>query len=168
MTSRLIATPGHTPGHVSVRIESAGAVAYISGDAVHHPVQIGDPEIAALPDVDPVSARASREQLLRRAADERALLLGSHFAAPSGGFVESGRWRPDVATVGRARGSTMTETQHLLPEGFDFTDPALIGERIPHEEFALLRKTEPIWWNAQPFGVSGYPDEGYWVVTEAR
>lgn len=60
----------------------------------------------------------------------------------------------------------MTETQHLLPEGFDFTDPALIGERIPHEEFALLRKTEPIWWNAQPFGASGYPDEGYWVVTK--
>ncbi|AEF36803.1 MAG: cytochrome P450 [Mycolicibacter algericus] len=60
----------------------------------------------------------------------------------------------------------MTETPHLLPEGFDFTDPALIGERIPHEEFALLRRTEPIWWNAQPFGVSGYPDEGYWVVTK--
>lgn len=59
----------------------------------------------------------------------------------------------------------MTETQHLLPEGFDFTDPTLIGERIPHEEFALLRKTEPIWWNSQPFGASGYPDEGYWVVT---
>ncbi|MEO6794072.1 MAG: cytochrome P450 [Mycobacterium sp.] len=60
----------------------------------------------------------------------------------------------------------MTETHHLIPEGFDFTDPALIAERIPHEEFALLRKTEPIWWNAQPFGASGYPDEGYWVVTK--
>ncbi|ORV39547.1 steroid C27-monooxygenase [Mycolicibacter engbaekii] len=59
----------------------------------------------------------------------------------------------------------MTETQGLLPEGFDFTDPGLIGERVPHEEFALLRRCEPIWWNAQPFGASGYPDEGYWVVT---
>lgn len=60
----------------------------------------------------------------------------------------------------------MTQTPRLLPEGFDFTDPALIAERIPHEEFALLRKTEPIWWNDQPFGASGYPDEGYWVVTK--
>ncbi|MEB3022754.1 cytochrome P450 [[Mycobacterium] crassicus] len=60
----------------------------------------------------------------------------------------------------------MTETDRLLPDGFDFTDPALIAERIPHEEFALLRKTEPIWWNAQPLGASGYPDEGYWVVTK--
>lgn len=60
----------------------------------------------------------------------------------------------------------MTQTRRLLPEGFDFTDPALIAERIPHEEFALLRKTEPIWWNDQPFGISGYPDAGYWVVTK--
>ena len=60
----------------------------------------------------------------------------------------------------------MTPTPRLLPEGFDFTDPELIGQRIPHEEFALLRKTEPIWWNAQPFGTSGYPDEGYWAVTK--
>ncbi|MEB3064759.1 cytochrome P450 [[Mycobacterium] zoologicum] len=60
----------------------------------------------------------------------------------------------------------MTQTEPLLPEGFDFTDPALIAQRIPHEEFALLRKTEPIWWNAQPLGASGYPDEGYWVVTK--
>ncbi len=60
----------------------------------------------------------------------------------------------------------MTQTRRLLPEGFDFTDPALIAERIPHEEFALLRKTEPIWWNDQPFGISGYRDAGYWVVTK--
>ncbi|MEB3070888.1 cytochrome P450 [[Mycobacterium] vasticus] len=60
----------------------------------------------------------------------------------------------------------MTHTERLLPEGFDFTDPALIAQRIPHEEFALLRKTEPIWWNTQPLGASGYPDEGYWVVTK--
>lgn len=34
--------------------------------------------------------------------------------------------------------------------GFDFTDPDLIQQRIPAEEFAYLRNTEPIWWNAQP------------------
>jgi len=60
----------------------------------------------------------------------------------------------------------MTQTPPLLPDGVDFTDPALIAERVPHEEFALLRRTEPVWWNAQPFGASGYPDEGYWVVTK--
>ncbi len=103
-TVRLVATAGHTPGHVSVRIESAGAVAYISGDVVHHPVQIGDPEIGARPDADPSAARASRLDLLRRVADERALLLGSHFAAPSGGYINSTgerlAWQPLVEREG--------------------------------------------------------------------
>lgn len=93
---QLVPTAGHTPGHVSVRIESNDAVAYISGDVVHHPIQIAHSDIAALPDVDPVAARASRLQLLRRIADERALLLGSHFAAPSGGFIDGAEnvWQP--------------------------------------------------------------------------
>lgn len=93
---RLVPTAGHTPGHVSVRIESGGAVAYITGDVVHHPVQLWDPDITVLPDTDPVAARETRLQLLRRAADERALLLGSHFAAPSGGFSNGSDdpWRP--------------------------------------------------------------------------
>ncbi|MUM19223.1 cytochrome P450 [Mycobacterium sp. CBMA271] len=50
--------------------------------------------------------------------------------------------------------------------GFDFTDPQLIRQRIPHEEFALLRRTTPVWWNAQPRGASGYDDEGYWAITK--
>lgn len=101
---RLVPTAGHTPGHVSVRIDSAGAVAYISGDVVHHPAQIGEPGICALPDADPTAARASRLELLRRVADERALLLGSHFAAPSGGYVDSAddrmAWQPLVEREG--------------------------------------------------------------------
>lgn len=103
-TIRLVPTAGHTPGHVSVRIESAGAIAYISGDVVHHPIQISDPQISALPDVDTDAAHASRLQLLRRVADERALLLGSHFAAPSGGYVisadEGMAWKPLVEREG--------------------------------------------------------------------
>ena len=34
---RLIATPGHTPGHCSVIIESKGESAMITGDFLHHP-----------------------------------------------------------------------------------------------------------------------------------
>lgn len=101
---RLVSTAGHTPGHVSVRIASAGAVAYISGDVVHHPAQIGDPEIAALPDADPAAAGNTRRGLLRRVVEERALLLGSHFAAPSGGYVydadDGMAWQPLVEREG--------------------------------------------------------------------
>ena len=53
-----------------------------------------------------------------------------------------------------------------IPEGFDFTDPDLYVSRMPTEEFAELRRTAPVWWNAQPRGASGFDDEGYWVVTK--
>jgi len=53
-----------------------------------------------------------------------------------------------------------------IPEGFDFTDPDLYVSRIPMEEFAELRRSAPIWWNAQPRGASGFDDKGFWAVTK--
>jgi cholest-4-en-3-one 26-monooxygenase len=52
-----------------------------------------------------------------------------------------------------------------IPPGFDFTDPDLYSSRVPTEELAELRRTTPVWWNAQRRGASGFDDEGYWVVT---
>jgi cytochrome P450 len=53
-----------------------------------------------------------------------------------------------------------------IPPGFDFTDPDLYANRVPADELAELRRTTPVWWNAQPRGASGFDDEGYWVVTK--
>ena len=53
-----------------------------------------------------------------------------------------------------------------IPPGFDFTDPDLYVSRVPADELAELRRTAPVWWNAQPRGASGFDDEGYWVVTK--
>jgi cholest-4-en-3-one 26-monooxygenase len=53
-----------------------------------------------------------------------------------------------------------------LPPGFDFTDPELYARRVPSEEFAELRRTQPVWWNAQRRGSAGFDDEGYWAVTK--
>jgi cholest-4-en-3-one 26-monooxygenase len=53
-----------------------------------------------------------------------------------------------------------------IPPGFDFTDPDLYSHRVPAEEFAELRRTAPVWWNAQPRGASGFDDDGYWVVSK--
>ncbi|MFI8994938.1 cytochrome P450 [Streptomyces sp. NPDC053542] len=52
-----------------------------------------------------------------------------------------------------------------LPDGFDFTDPDVYQERVPLPEFARLRRTAPVWWNAQPHNIAGFEDDGYWVVT---
>ncbi len=54
-----------------------------------------------------------------------------------------------------------------LPPGFDFTDPDLNCARLPVEELAELRRTAPIWWNAQPAD-TGYRDGGYWMVTKHK
>ncbi|MDH6194650.1 glyoxylase-like metal-dependent hydrolase (beta-lactamase superfamily II) [Mycobacterium frederiksbergense] len=95
---RLIATPGHTPGHAAVRIESGGTVAVISGDVIHHPIQISHPDVQGLPDEDPAAAAATRARLLQRVVDEQAILFGTHFAAPTAGTVRSDngtlRWVP--------------------------------------------------------------------------
>jgi cholest-4-en-3-one 26-monooxygenase len=61
-----------------------------------------------------------------------------------------------------------TETSPNLPAGFDFTDPDIYAERLPVEELAQMRKVAPIWWNAQPDGVGGFGDGGYWVVTKHK
>jgi cholest-4-en-3-one 26-monooxygenase len=55
-----------------------------------------------------------------------------------------------------------------LPEGFDFTDPQLYGERMPFEEYAKLRRCAPVWWNAKEPGVDGFQDDGYWVVSRHK
>jgi glyoxylase-like metal-dependent hydrolase (beta-lactamase superfamily II) len=92
-------TPGHTPGHVSVRISSKGEDAVITGDLMHHPVQCAETHWASNFDVDPDAARATRRAFLERYRDGRTLVLGTHFAAPTAGRVVSAdaafRFKPD-------------------------------------------------------------------------
>ncbi|MBC9724076.1 cytochrome P450 [Streptomyces sp. TRM68367] len=52
-----------------------------------------------------------------------------------------------------------------LPDGFDFTDPDLLHHRVPLPEYADLRRAEPVRWIAQPHGLAGFDDDGYWAVT---
>jgi glyoxylase-like metal-dependent hydrolase (beta-lactamase superfamily II) len=80
-------TPGHTPGHVSVVIESEGARALISGDFLHHPCQIAHPEWPSGSDIDPDLAVATRRAALNRVADQPVLFIGTHFAAPTAGYI---------------------------------------------------------------------------------
>jgi glyoxylase-like metal-dependent hydrolase (beta-lactamase superfamily II) len=84
---RLQPTPGHTPGHVSVRIESQGERAVITGDLLHHPAQCAHPEWASSADVDPVLARRTRRDFLAACADVPTLVLGTHFATPTAGRI---------------------------------------------------------------------------------
>jgi glyoxylase-like metal-dependent hydrolase (beta-lactamase superfamily II) len=80
-------TPGHTPGHVSVRIASRGEEAVITGDLMHHPVQCAHPEWGSRADEDPDLARRTRRGFLERFADRPVLVIGTHFAGPTAGRI---------------------------------------------------------------------------------
>ncbi|KZM47923.1 MBL fold metallo-hydrolase [Labrenzia sp. OB1] len=85
----LIPTPGHTPGHVSVKIKCGGSEALITGDALHSTVQCWHPDWHFKFDADAQMAVTSRRHLLETASDSGCLVLGSHFALPSLGRVKA-------------------------------------------------------------------------------
>ena len=80
-------TPGHTPGHVSVRIHSEGESAVITGDFLHHPCQMEEPYWECSADWDTKMAQKTRMDAPEAYAEEGLLVFGTHFASPSVGTV---------------------------------------------------------------------------------
>jgi len=98
---RLDPTPGHTPGHVSVVVESQGEQAVITGDMIHTPIQIADISLSSGFDYDPSAAADTRRAFLRRYADG-ALVIGTHWGGPGAGRIRSdaGQWSVEPLSAG--------------------------------------------------------------------
>ncbi|GGT24888.1 MULTISPECIES: MBL fold metallo-hydrolase [Streptomyces] len=78
-------TPGHTPGHYVVRVTGGDQEVYLTGDAVHHPLQLDSTAISFLTDVDPEHTLRTRQELLARIAGRTDAAVGTaHF--PGRGF----------------------------------------------------------------------------------
>ena len=92
---RLEPSTGHTPGHVSLWLESRGERALITGDFLHHPGQCARPDWAEVGDHDADQARDTRRRMLAAAAESGALVVGTHFTTrPAGHVVAAGdAWR---------------------------------------------------------------------------
>jgi glyoxylase-like metal-dependent hydrolase (beta-lactamase superfamily II) len=92
---RLVPTPGHTPGHVSVVVESRGERAVITGDVAHHPVQFAEPDIGMRADDDGAQAVVTRRAFLADRAADGSIVIGTHFGGASAGRVipEGDAWR---------------------------------------------------------------------------
>jgi len=84
---RLQPTPGHTPGHVSVVLESNGEKAIITGDIMHHPCQVQHPRWECKFDWKREAAEETREAMIKQFCDEKVLVFGTHFTTPSAGYV---------------------------------------------------------------------------------
>jgi len=80
---------GHTPGHTCFKLTSDGATIMFWGDIVHVPeLQIANPDISIVFDVDPVDAIRSRRAMLELAAHERLLVAGAHLHFPGLCYID--------------------------------------------------------------------------------
>jgi len=87
----LMPTPGHTPGHQSVRLESGGETALFLADLVPTAAHLPLPWIMGY-DVEPLVTLETKRRLLRTAADQEWLLIFEHDAVnPWGHVVHDGK-----------------------------------------------------------------------------
>jgi len=77
----LVPTPGHSPGHMSIRVRSDGEEALLTGDVAHHPCQMAHLDWSSTVDSDPVQSAATRREFFSRFADTPTLVIGGHFSA---------------------------------------------------------------------------------------
>ena len=80
---------GHTPGHVHVRISSKGEEAVITGDLMHHPMQVAMPHRPATFDMDKETGRQTRMGFVQKYSDSGVLVIGAHFAEPTAGHIKT-------------------------------------------------------------------------------
>ncbi|MCL7715063.1 MBL fold metallo-hydrolase [Stenotrophomonas mori] len=83
-------THGHTPGHVSWRIDGGSGQLLVWGDIVHfHAVQFARPEASYEADSDRPAAIASRRRIMAEAAARGSWVAGAHLPFPGLGHVRS-------------------------------------------------------------------------------
>jgi glyoxylase-like metal-dependent hydrolase (beta-lactamase superfamily II) len=76
---RVIASPGHTPGHSALAITSDHEELLHISDVVLYPLHLEHPEWVPVFDILPEEAAASKHRIFDRAADETALVFAHHF-----------------------------------------------------------------------------------------
>lgn len=97
-------SPGHTPGHVVLKLDDGGGRALFCGDTIHHPVQVYEPSWNSRFCEDPAQARATRRRMLEHCCENHALLFPTHFAAPHVTAIEpeGDAFRPEFVAPAKA------------------------------------------------------------------
>lgn len=90
-----IPTGGHTQNHISLSVTSGGERLLCVADTMDLPIHIENTSWHPAWDELPAQGIASRRRLLKRAADEQALIHGFHFPFPGLGYVRAAHkgWR---------------------------------------------------------------------------
>jgi glyoxylase-like metal-dependent hydrolase (beta-lactamase superfamily II) len=85
-----LAAPGHTPGHMAIVLSSGDERALLLGDAVTCPVQLEEPDWAAMSDMDKELAARTRQRLYDELEGRDDLMVGAHFPDLQMGRVLTG------------------------------------------------------------------------------
>jgi glyoxylase-like metal-dependent hydrolase (beta-lactamase superfamily II) len=83
---KLIKTPGHTPGHISLAISSGSESLIYVADTFHNPLQLLSPEQCVSLDLSTEQAIVSRKQIINRAVADKTLVFACHFPFPGLGY----------------------------------------------------------------------------------
>lgn len=83
----LLPTPGHSPGHMCIDVSAGDGHAVISGDVIHHPIQVAQPAWNSRFCLDAKESRATRKKFVDDYADRDTLILAAHFPTPTAGRI---------------------------------------------------------------------------------
>ena len=76
----VLSTPGHTPGHLSLRLDGDEQRLYLTGDLLHGVMQLREPDWSVAFDADPVQARATREAMYPLLTQPDTIVAVNHFS----------------------------------------------------------------------------------------
>jgi glyoxylase-like metal-dependent hydrolase (beta-lactamase superfamily II) len=80
---QIVPLRGHTPGHTGYEFLSQGKKILFWGDVMHvQRLQLPDPKVTVVFDIDPTAAAVTRDQLLRKLASGDVLIAGPHMLFP--------------------------------------------------------------------------------------
>jgi glyoxylase-like metal-dependent hydrolase (beta-lactamase superfamily II) len=102
---RAVVTPGHSPGHTSYVVTSAGGTRLVAlGDGFHIPAQLAHPEWPSGPDIDGAAVLAARHRLIAELEQPGTLGFACHFGDQAFGRVTRSQtrapgWEPVPATA---------------------------------------------------------------------
>jgi glyoxylase-like metal-dependent hydrolase (beta-lactamase superfamily II) len=79
--------PGHYPGHMALRLDSAGARAMLLTDSAVHPALLEQPDWVYVSDGDPAQSAGTRHALLPELVDRDVIVVCGHYPGSGIGRV---------------------------------------------------------------------------------
>lgn len=96
---KILFSPGHTPGHITVIFTSEGEELFVTNDTVIFPFLLEKLDMVATFDLDPREAAKSKKKIMNIVAERNAKILAQHFSPfPGMGVIKKKelgwKWEP--------------------------------------------------------------------------